>query len=56
MPESPTAPEDVARPRLRSIITTTLMIMLAAMIVRDVLARLWSSPTRPASDVTHRSR
>jgi hypothetical protein len=56
MPESPTAPEDVARPRLRSIITTALMIMLAVMIVRDILVRRWSSPTLPASDVFHRSR
>jgi hypothetical protein len=56
MPESPAAPDDVARPRLRSIITTALVIMLAVMIVRDILVRRWSSPTSPASDVTHRFR
>jgi hypothetical protein len=56
MPESHAPPDDVARPRLRSVITAVLMIMLAVMIVRDILVRRWSSPTPPASDVTHRSR
>jgi hypothetical protein len=56
MPEALATPDDVARPRLRSVITTALMILLAVMIVRDLLVRRWSSPTPPASDLTHRSR
>lgn len=43
-----------ARPRLRGAITTALMILLAAMIVRDVLVRRWSSAPLPSSDVTRR--
>lgn len=47
---------DAAPPRLRSIVTTILLIMLSVMIVRDILVRRWGSvaPARP--DVTQRSR
>ncbi|HLG80835.1 MAG TPA: hypothetical protein VKY22_07450 [Bradyrhizobium sp.] len=38
----------------RSVITTVLMVMLAVMIVRDILARRWSSERQPSSDVTQR--
>jgi hypothetical protein len=38
----------------RSIITTVLMVMLAVMIVRDILARRWSAERQPSSDVTQR--
>ena len=31
-------------PRLRGTITTILMILIAVMIVRDILARRWGSP------------
>jgi len=56
MPESPTAPGDVARPRVRSAITTILMILIAVMIVRDIFVRRWGSAAPAASDVTQRSR
>ena len=56
MSESLPAPDDVARPRLRGIITTILLIMISVMIVRDIFVRRWSSPALPASDVTERSR
>jgi hypothetical protein len=42
-------------PFARRIITTALMVMLAVMIVRDILARRWSSERQPSSDVTQRS-
>ena len=41
----------------RSLITTLLMVGLAILIVRDIVARRWSSaPPPPALDVTERSR
>lgn len=49
-------PRDAARSRLRSAITTILMIMISVMIVRDILVRRWGSPPPPASDLTQRSR
>jgi hypothetical protein len=55
MPENLPAPNDVARSRFRSIITTILMVMISVMIVRDIFVRRWGSTT-PASDVTERSR
>jgi hypothetical protein len=39
----------------RNIITTALMVMLAVMIVRDILARRWSAERQPSPDVTQRS-
>ncbi|WP_156927950.1 hypothetical protein [Bradyrhizobium sp. Tv2a-2] len=39
----------------RGIITTILMVMLAAMIVRDILTRRWGSERQPSADVTQRS-
>jgi hypothetical protein len=56
MSESRPTPRDAARSRLRSIITTILMIMISVMIVRDIFVRRWGSATPPASDVTQRSR
>jgi len=45
-----------ARPRLRSITTTVLLILISIMIVRDILVRHWSgSPPSPA-DTTQQSR
>ncbi len=46
---------EAASPRGR-IITTILMIMIAAMIVRDIFARRWGHATPPATDMTQRSR
>jgi len=56
MSESLPTPRDAARSRVRSIITTILMIMISVMIVRDIFVRRWGSATPPASDVTQRSR
>ena len=52
--DQPTTRE-AANPRGR-IITTILVIMIAAMIVRDILARRWGSATPPAANVTQRPR
>jgi hypothetical protein len=53
MPESLPAPNDAARSRVRSVITTILLIMISVMIVRDILVRRWSAAMPAASDVTH---
>jgi hypothetical protein len=41
------------RPRFRSTITTIMLILMAAMILRDILVRRWSSPPAPP-DVSRR--
>ena len=56
MAESPAISNDAARSRVRSVITTVLLIMISVMIVRDIFVRRWGSATPPASDVTQRSR
>jgi hypothetical protein len=56
MPESLPAPPDGVRSRLRSVVTTVLLIMISVMIVRDIFVRRWSGATPPASDVTRQSR
>jgi hypothetical protein len=56
MPESPPEPGPGARPRLRTGITTVLLIMISVMIVRDILARRWGGAAPPASDVIRPSR
>ena len=56
MPKHLPAAGDVARPRLRSLVTTILLIMISVMIVRDVFVRRWGSASPPVSDVTARSR
>jgi hypothetical protein len=56
MSESLPAPRDAARPRLRGVITTILMILISVMIVRDIFVRRWGAATTVASDVTERSR
>jgi hypothetical protein len=38
-----------------ALVTTILVSLLAVMVVRDILVRRWSSPARPAPDVTQRS-
>ena len=48
------AQRDGARPRWRGAITTTLMLLLAVLIVRDIFARRWGGATPPSSDVTRR--
>jgi hypothetical protein len=56
MAESPATQNDAARSRVRSIVTTILLIMISVMIVRDIFVRRWGSAPPPASDVTQRSR
>jgi hypothetical protein len=56
MPETPPEKGAGARLRLRSVITTVLLIMISVMIVRDLLVRRWGGSTPPASDVVRPSR
>ena len=51
MPHRVPAFEHTARPRFRGIITTVLLVMMAAMIVRDILVRRWGAAAAPASPV-----
>jgi hypothetical protein len=50
-PENLPEPIDAARSRVRSLVTTILLIMISVMIVRDILVRRWGAAP-PASDVT----
>jgi hypothetical protein len=50
--KSPSA-RAVARSRFRGIITTTLVLALSVLIIRDILARRWGSPPS-TPDVTRR--
>jgi len=43
---------DAASSRLRRVVTTVLMIMLAILIVRDIFARRWGSTAGPRQDIT----
>ena len=54
MTESLPTRNDAARPRLRSIISTILLVLISVMIVRDIFVRRWGAPTPPSSDVTQR--
>jgi hypothetical protein len=56
MPESLPEPRDGARSRVRSVITTVLLIMISVMIVRDILVRRWGGSAPPASDIVQPSR
>jgi hypothetical protein len=49
------APRRPPERRARSIVPSILLIMLALMIVRDLLARRWSAERRPLPEVTRRS-
>jgi hypothetical protein len=55
MPESRPTTRDATRPRLLSILTTMLLIMLSVMILRDVFVRRWGSAPPASADVTRRS-
>jgi hypothetical protein len=57
MPENLPTTRDAAPspPRLRSIVTTILLIMLSVMIVRDIFVRRWGSAAPARPDVTQRS-
>lgn len=56
MPESHSALRDGARSRVRSAITTVLLIMISVMILRDIFVRRWGAARSPLSDVTRPSR
>jgi len=56
MPESIPTVSNAARPRLRSIVTTIVLLMISIMIVRDILVRRWGAAPPSPSDVTERSR
>ena len=42
----------VARPRFRGAVTTIMLILMMAMVVRDIIVRRWASP--PSPDLTRR--
>ena len=44
MPENLPEPYDGTRSRVRSAITTVLLIMISVMIVRDIFVRRWAPP------------
>ena len=56
MATTPAASSGDARPRLRSLITTVLLILISIMIVRDILVRRWSSSPSSSPDTTQQSR
>jgi hypothetical protein len=56
MPETPAEKSAGARPRVRSVITRVLPIMISVMIVQDILVRRWGGDAPPASDVVRPSR
>ncbi|MFB9265449.1 hypothetical protein ACFFWD_20220 [Bradyrhizobium erythrophlei] len=47
---------DVARPRLRSFVTSALLVLISVMIVRDILVRRWTSTPQSSPDTTQQSR
>jgi hypothetical protein len=47
---------DVARPRLRSLVTTIVVILISVMIVRDILIRRWNGTPPSPPDTTQLSR
>jgi hypothetical protein len=55
MPENRTTRRKAAPSRLRSIVSTILLIILSILIVRDILGRRWGSAAPPRPDVTQRS-
>jgi hypothetical protein len=56
MPQDLPAPGDEARPRIRGVITTLVVMLIAIMVVRDIFVRRWGSAAPAASDVTQHSR
>jgi hypothetical protein len=56
VPESIPIVRNAARPRLRSIVTTVVLLMISIMIVRDILVRRWNAAPPSPPDVTESSR
>jgi hypothetical protein len=52
MPESPPGP----RRRVRTVLTTALVLIISIMIVRDLLVRRWGGSPSPAANVPQPSR
>ena len=53
MPHVPVS-RDGAHPRWRGAITVVLMVLVAAMVVRDIFARRWGAAPAPSTDVARR--
>ena len=53
MTKKPAIARVAVRPRLRSAVTTIMLILMTVMIVRDIIVRRWGSPP-PSPDVTRR--
>ena len=53
MPKNQAIAWTAQRPRFRNTVTTIIMILVRALIVRDILARRWTTQP-PAPDVTRR--
>ncbi|WGR95389.1 hypothetical protein MTX26_05945 [Bradyrhizobium sp. ISRA443] len=47
---------DVARPRLRSLVTTVMLVLISVMIVRDILVRRLAATPPSPPDTTQQSR
>ena len=47
---------DVARPRLRSFVTSVVLVLISIMIVRDILVRRWTGTPPSPTDTTQQSR
>jgi hypothetical protein len=60
MPATPSKDRPASGPgsrwRAHGVVTTIVLIMLGAMIVRDLLVRRWGSSAPPSADVTQRSQ
>lgn len=47
---------DGARPRWRGLVTTIMLVLISAMIVRDILIRRWAGAPPSPPDTTQQSR
>ena len=55
MAKTPAASGGDARTRLRSLVTSVLLILISIMIVRDILVRRWSGSPPSPPDTTQQS-
>lgn len=56
MTETLPATGDGARPGLRGLVTTVLLVLISIMIIRDILVRRWSGSPSAPPDTTQQSR
>jgi hypothetical protein len=54
MPKNRAIARAAARPRFRSAVTTIMLILMTAMIVRDIIVRRWGAPSPTSPDITRR--